>query len=188
MGAFDAAPRTSTIAVHTNPRRPAMSAARRIRRIRRAAVASAVAATALAAALSAAPANAAIGPVSARLTVAPNIQRYSVDVTGVIRMSQAEAQDLINKDYRVVWKLWGDDPVYNDLLFGPDPASITATSRGLEFHGARVTTGGVLDEDDSVFDDHDELFARIHLVKGYVNGRPGPTVKTGDSNNVGGYF
>jgi hypothetical protein len=158
------------------------------RRIRRTAVALSVAAATTAAGLSAAPADAAIGPVSARLSVAPNIQRYSVDVTGVIRMSQAEAQDLIDRDYRVVWKLWGDDPVYNDLLFGPDPASITATPRGLEFSGTRVTTGGVLDEDDSVFDDHDELFARVSLVKGYVNGRPGPSVKSGDSNNVGGYY
>jgi hypothetical protein len=158
------------------------------RRIRRTAVALSVAAATTAAGLSAAPADASIGPVSARLSVTPNIQRYSVDVTGVIRMSEAEAQNLIANDYRVVWKLWGDDPVYNDLLFGPDPASITATSRGLEFSGTRVTTGGVLDEDDSVFDDHDELFARVSLVKGYVNGRPGPSVKSGDSNNVGGYY
>lgn len=126
------------------------------------------------------------------LRVARNFQRWSVDVVGVLPMTQQQAQGLITGGYRVVWRMWGDDPISDDFLFGPDPASIasspgalglTSTTQGLAFKGSRVTTGGTLDEDDSFFDDHDELYAAVRLLNS-----TGGTVRCGQSNVVGGYF
>jgi hypothetical protein len=142
------------------------------------------------------PANAAVGCIvstfSPHLTVARNIQRWSVDVSGVIPMTQAQAQTLINSGHKVQWRLWGDDPVFDDFLFGPDPMSIatsagalglSGTTQGLWFKGARVTTGGTLNEDDTFPDYHDELYAAVRLLNS-SNG----IVRCGKSNNVGGRF
>jgi hypothetical protein len=138
---------------------------------------------AAAVAVSASPADAAVGSMSASLTVSKNYQRYSVDVSGVVRMTPTEAQNMISQGYRVKWSLYGSDPVWDDFLFGPDPASLQATSRGLEFHGVRVTTGSMLDEDDSWTDDHDELYASVVLSK-----PNGASVRSAHSNEVGGYW
>ena len=126
------------------------------------------------------------------LTVARNFQRWSVDVSGVIPMTQAQAQSLIAAGHKVQWRLWGDDPVFDDFLFGPDPMSVassagalglSSTVQGLWFKGARVTTGGTLDEDDSFFDHHDELYAAVQLLNS-----SNAIVRCGKSNVVGGYF
>ena len=146
-----------------------------------------------------APANAATGcslpqlsSFSPHLTVARNFQRWSVDVSGVIPMTQAQAQALINAGHKVQWRLWGDDPVCDDFLFGPDPMSIatssgalglSGTTQGLWFKGARVTTGGTLNEDDTFPDYHDELYAAVRLLNS-SNG----LVRCGKSNIVGGRF
>jgi hypothetical protein len=133
-----------------------------------------------------------ISSFTPRLTVARNFQRYSVDVSGVLPMTQEQAQGLINSGVRVQWRLWGDDPVFDDFLFGPDPASIasspgalglSSTTQGLAFKGARVTTGGTLDEDDSFFDHHDELYGAVRLLNS-----SGGLMRCGKSNVVGGYF
>jgi hypothetical protein len=142
------------------------------------------------------PADAAVGCIvstfTPRLSVAKNFQRYSVDVFGVVPMTQEQAQGLINQGFKVQWRLWGDDPVFDDFLFGPDPASIASspgalglsiTTQGLAFKGSRVTTGGTLDEDDSFFDDHDELYGAVRLLNA-----SGGVVRCGKSNVVGGNF
>jgi hypothetical protein len=147
----------------------------------------------------AAPANAVYGcsagltyTFPAQLSVARNFTIYSVNVSGVIPMTQAQAQALINSGHKVVWRLYGDDPVFDDFLFGPDPAQVgstpgsiglSSTTQGLAFKGLRGTPGGTLDEDDSVFDDHDELYAAIRLLTA-SNG----TVRCGKSNVRGGNF
>ena len=127
-----------------------------------------------------------------QLSVSRNFQRWSVNVSGVLAMTQQQAQSLINGGHRVVWRLWGDDPVFDDFRFGPDPASIasspgalglSSTTQGLAYKGSRVTTGGMLDEDDSLFDRHDELYAAVRLLS-----PTGATVRCGQSNVVGGYF
>ena len=126
-----------------------------------------------------------------QLSVSRNFQRWSVNVSGVLAMTQQQAQSLINGGHRVVWRLWGDDPVFDDFRFGPDPASIASspgalglasTTQGLAYKGSRVTTGGML-EDDSFFDRHDELYAAVRLLS-----PTGATVRCGQSNVVGGYF
>lgn len=123
--------------------------------------------------------SAAVGPITSRLSISKNFQRYNVNLTGVVRMPQAEAQALLNSGHRIQWRLWGEDPVSDDLRFGPDPPSKqpVATAQGIEFEGTRITSLGVLDEDDSVFDDRDELYIGVRLVNA-----GGGTVKSGESN------
>lgn len=125
-----------------------------------------------------------IGAMSEHLSVAKNgSSYYTVQVSGVVSMTQAGAQQLLASGYRVKWDLYGSDPIFDDYLFGPDPASVTATSQGLAFTGVRVTTSSLLNEDDSWFDDHDELISHAKLVDS-----SGTTVKSAQSNEVGGYF
>ncbi len=125
-----------------------------------------------------------IGSMTAQLSVArAGNGYYSVRVAGVVRMTQADASALISRGYRVTWRLWGSDPLSDDALFGPDPASVLATPQGLSYSGLRVTTHGVLNEDDSFFDDHDELIAGARLLS-----PTGATVASAQSNEVGGYF
>lgn len=137
------------------------------------------------------PASAAIGSMTARLSISrlPGTARIcSWQVTGVVAMPQAEASDLINRGYRVIFRGWGDDPVSDDFIFGPDPASTTATAQGLEFRGSRGLPCSRLDEDDSTFDNHDELYSGVRLVTGFANGQYGPTVKSAETNRLGGYY
>ena len=122
--------------------------------------------------------------MSEHLSVSRNIgSYYTVQVSGVVSMTQAGAQQLISSGYRVKWDLYGSDPISDDYLFGPDPAGVTATSQGLAFTGVRVVQGSLLDEDDSWFDDHDELISHASLVNS-----SGSTVRSAESNEVGGYF
>jgi hypothetical protein len=133
----------------------------------------------LALGLSAPAASAAIGPLSAKLSISRNAQRYNVNLTGTVQMTQAEAQQLIASGARIEWRLYGEDPVRDDLRFGPDPASETplATAQGLQFKGVRVTSLNTLDEDDSIFDDRDELYLSVRLLNS-----SGGVIKSGQSN------
>src|SRR5687767_13401943 len=147
-----------------------------------------------------APASAAIGTMTASLTISRLAGTGNVcswQVSGVVQMPQAEAQDLINRGYRVNFRGWGDDPVSDDFVFGPDPAStatsagalgLTGTTQGLWYKGSRGLPCSHRDEDDSVFDDRDELYVGVRLVTGYSNGQYGPTVKSKESNRITGYF
>jgi hypothetical protein len=61
-------------------------------------------------AVSAAPADAAIGSMTAHLSISrlPGTGNVcSWQVSGVVQMPQAEAQDLINRGYRVIFRGWG---------------------------------------------------------------------------------
>jgi hypothetical protein len=160
-------------------------------KIRAAIAALAAAAAITGAGASVSPANAAVGSMSASLTVRPNYQIWSADSVGYVAMSQAEAEGLIAKNYRVVFRVWGDDLVSDDLLQGPNLCgNVYSSPRGLEFScwGGRSS----LDEDDSTFDDHDEIYAGIRLVTSasWVNGQLqyGTTVRSAETNRVGGYF
>lgn len=131
-------------------------------RIALAVLAAAASATAFGA--SAAPAEAAVGPMSAKLTInraGPGY--YGIKVTGVVKASPAEARNMAAKNYRFVWRMWGDDTFSDDLLFGPDPASLNVTSQGLEFEGQRVVKASVLNEDWG----RDEVYAGVRLLTTY---------------------
>jgi hypothetical protein len=135
---------------------------------------------------SAAPAQAHVGPISAKLTVKRyRADTYTVSTTGVIPMSQAEAQELISGGHKFVWQLWGDDGVSADPLGGPwgPPYTTSATAQGLAFNLSGRFRSSRLDEDDSRFDDRDELYADVLLL----NSR-GVTVRPGKSNRVYGRY
>ena len=136
--------------------------------------------------VSAPSARAAIGPIVGPNNVGPpnlsfarNLNnRYTVRVRGIVRMTQAEAQSLIANNHQIAWRLWEEDFRYDDFVFGPDPASVNATSRGIEFNGLRVVLGSTLDHDPE--GGNEELYAGIRLIRG--NYRTGPTVRSAETN------
>jgi hypothetical protein len=134
--------------------------------------------------LSAAPADAAIGRLTTSLTVNPYIPGTStVRFSGVVSMSQAEAQGLINSGHRVQWRMWGDDPVSDDRLLGPLYADVSATPRGLEFSRFFHARHTMLDEDDSRLDDRDELYVGVRLINS-----AGATIRSGETNRKIGHY
>jgi hypothetical protein len=136
--------------------------------------------------IAAPPASAAIGTMTAHLSLSRNGQFLeNVNVSGLIAMPQAEAQGYINSRYRVVWRLWGDDPISDDFLFGPNDAQLTATPQGLQFGelGLQINRHRFLNEDTSVFDNRDEIYAGVRFLNA-----SGATVKSKETNRVVGYF
>lgn len=154
---------------------------------RRASAAAALTTAALSAlTLGAATAHTAIESMSAQLTVSPFIAGTSsnVAVFGKVAMTKAEAQQLINSGHRVALRLWGDDPSSDDLIMGPYYATLVATDSGLEFHKVVLDIrNGYLNEDNSIFDDHDELYVGARLVTS-----SGSTVRSAETNRQYGYF
>jgi hypothetical protein len=69
----------------------------------------------------------------------PGFQRVSI--SGRVTMTEAEAQGLIDTGHKVVLRLWGEDPFYDDLLLGPYTAAASATWAGLEFHKELLLLG-----------------------------------------------
>lgn len=154
-----------------------------------------VAAIVLTLGLAAAPTEAAIGVVRAKLVIKPLGPNYHVSVDGVVKMTQAEAQGFINSGHKVVVRVWGEDPISDDLLLGPyfltpgnsvavQTGSITAMPQGLAFRWSRRATRGQLDEDyapetSSVFDD-DDVYAGVRLVNS-----DGTTIRSGETNRQG---
>ena len=65
---------------------------------------------------------------------------------------------------------------------------LSGTTQGPWFRGSRRLSCSKRNEDDSVFDDRDELYAGVRLVTGFSNGQYGPTVKSAESNRITGYF
>jgi hypothetical protein len=161
------------------------------RTIRRAIVA--IAALAAAAAFTVAPANAALGSMSASLSIQPyGTAYYSVFVSGVVQTSsQAEALQLYNSGYRFTWRLWGDDPFSDDLIWGtsyyaPAPTSYEARADGLYFYSRLDVPKSWLNEDDSWTDNRDEIYAGVRLLN--VNVSTYTNIRTAETNRVTGYF
>jgi hypothetical protein len=82
----------------------------------------------------------------------------------------------------------GDDPVSDDFIAGPDPLSVNATPEGLKFNGSRGLPCSSLNEDDAPLDRADEIYAGVRLVKGYLNGQYGPTLRSDETNRIYGRF
>lgn len=145
------------------------------------------------------PANGAPGPLTVKLSVnsikAP-YARYSCEVTveGLVAMSQAEARALLDSGHRVVIRIWGEDPIHDDLLLGPyiltrggvpawDRTYTSATASGLQLRLKVVVASVELDEDS--YPDpglRDELYAGVRLVDA-----SGTTIRLGETNRIGGY-
>jgi hypothetical protein len=132
-------------------------------------------------AASSTPANAAVGPLSAKLTVSDYKPGYhNVAVFGKVKMTRAEAEGFLASGHKVSLKLWGEDTFSDDLLLGPYNAVAYATDAGLEFH--KVLLGqpdAMLDEDWG----QDELYIGARLMS-----PTGSTVRSGETNRVTGRF
>jgi hypothetical protein len=138
-------------------------------------------------AIPAATANASVGsisPASLSVSSATNGLR-TVSVSGVVRTSSAaEASQLYNNGYRVVFRLWGDDPVSDDLLWDTSYMSnYSAEPDGLHFSNALVLRSSFLNEDTCWCDNRDEVYAGIRLINS-----SGSTSRSAESNRTYGYY
>jgi hypothetical protein len=146
--------------------------------------------------VSTAPADAAIGSVGAKLSVKYLSDPYGPDcevsVDGLVKMTQAEGQALIDSGHKIVVRVWGEDPIYDDLLLGPffltrgnpwNSRYIAATPDGLKLHLKVAVSSRDLDEDRIPNPGmRDELYAGIRLVNS-----AGTTIRSGETNRVGGH-
>ena len=149
-------------------------------RIRTAIAGIAAAVAVMIVAVPAAPADAAVGSMTANLRVTPveGVPGYSwVHVYGQVGMSQAEAQDLINRHYNVVIRLWGDDPASDDLLMGPYTPVVSAAYFGLSYSIANKVPNSLLNEDWG----GDEIYAGVRLVQPNTT-----TLRSAETNRVYG--
>jgi hypothetical protein len=93
------------------------------------------------------------------------------------------------KGYRFEYRIYGDDPHWDDLLKGPVYAQPLLqgpySDADMLYFNERfdITAGRLLDEDDSIFDDRDEIYARVRLLDA-----SGKTVWSVETNRVLGYF
>jgi hypothetical protein len=80
--------------------------------------------------------------MTTNLTVTPSEPGYGrLSITGSLTMSKAMAERLIDNGYKIVVRLWGGDPSWDDMLTGPFTARISATHAGLEFHKELLAIG-----------------------------------------------
>jgi hypothetical protein len=159
-----------------------------------------------AASLSAAPANATIGSLKAKLIVADHtvgdprpqpdrggrvcqvwlLQQLSypcyVHLQGTLSTgTRLEAQRLVFSGHRIVMRLWGDDPVSDDFLYGPQTFSFDVNpccaTTWTTFKWGRWINSRELDDDN--WPDGDEVYAGIRLVDSR-----GRTIRSVESNRV----
>ena len=152
-----------------------------------------LAAIATAVAVSSPAAGAALGSVRATLTTANLVgANCRVSVGGVVSMSHSEALALVGSGHRIVVRVWGEDPLDDDLLLGPYylpvflpgyAGSLAATPEGLKFHVHQAVSRKKLDEDDAVPLERDEVYAGIRLVSS-----DGKTIRSGETNRIAGPF
>lgn len=127
-------------------------------------------------------ADAAIGSMTANLRVTPvqGEPGYQwVHVYGNVKMTQAEAQLLVNESHNVVIRLWGEDTFSDDLLMGPYTAVRGANYDGLWFSIAHKVRNSLLNEDWG----GDEIYAGVRLH--YPNGQ---TLRSAETKRVYGSF
>ncbi len=126
------------------------------------------------------PASAAVGQPTARLDIRPDGPRYyNVRVSGVVRMTQAEAQDLLNRGHLVVlqtsgrWRycitIAGEKICFVFLVPTVDPT-------GLRFDAVLRVPGRALNVNPEGRD-------KLSMVVRLINSR-GQTVRSGRTNRV----
>jgi hypothetical protein len=138
-------------------------------------------------AMPAASADASVGSITpASLSVSgPSNGLRTVVVSGVVRTSsQAEAAQLYANGYRVVYRLWGDDPTSDDLLWDTSYMSnYDPEPDGLHFSNVLVLQSSYLNEDTCWCDDRDEVYAGIRLINS-----SGSSIRSAESNRTYGYY
>jgi hypothetical protein len=149
------------------------------------AIATLIAALSVAVMIDAAPANASIGSMSASLSVSPaGSGLYNVRVSGVVRTSTYAEAFTLSQQRSVVFRLWGDDPISDNLLWGPDYfAEYLARPDGMYFSANLVLRRSFLNEDNHWTDNRDEVYAGVRLLNS-----SGSTIKSAESNRVVSYF
>lgn len=90
-------------------------------------------------------------------------RRYNVRVNIDLKMSRADAQAIIDAPGEpFTAAMWGDDPSNNDYLFGVPMVTLSASdASGLSATFTSNVRGEALDEDDSIGDRGDEVWAKI---------------------------
>jgi hypothetical protein len=127
-------------------------------------------------------------PVDSSRTSGGYFKEQVVYIDGMVTMSQAAAQDIINHgNYTIALRYWGDDTNDDDLLLGPlAPTTVFAAPDGLHFERATVLSHEQLDEDSGTFENIgdggiDEIYVGSRLVDS--NGK---TVSLVESNRLEG--
>ena len=136
-------------------------------KIRRTLAAAAATAAVMAVGLPAAQADASVGAMWPSLQINPSCPlcvnptyKQDVQVEGVVKMTQTEAQRMVDQRYNVVIRVWGEDTFSDDLLIGPYNPYIWAEYDGLHFRDVRSVYNWVLNEDLG----GDEIYAGVRLV------------------------
>jgi hypothetical protein len=119
----------------------------------------------------AAPASAASG--TAKLTVSNSSAGWCASMSGYIPMGDYETHGYLNNGAMFGFDVWGDDPIYDDYIYGsrwatqaspvPGEVSIYASSRGIELRGSHCQKNFWLNED---VPGDDEIFAHLYVYKG----------------------
>jgi hypothetical protein len=167
----------------------------------RAAKAAAVAALALGASIGVATTPAHAAPylsMSAHITIHPvpgtplRDGRYpdqqTINIDGVVTMSQTAASDAINHGYTIALRYWGDDPDRDELLHGPvNPRTLFAAADGLHFQHYVTLPRFLLNEDSGLNGagsfDIDEIYVGSRLLD-----PRGQMVSLVESNRLTDYF
>ena len=112
-------------------------------------------------------------------------RRYNVRATIDVKMSRADAQAIIDAPGDpFTAAMWGDDPSNNDYLFGVPLVTLSASdASGLSATFTANVRGESLDEDDSIGDRGDEVWAKI-IFRDPRSGQP----RTFDTPNINDRF
>jgi hypothetical protein len=111
-------------------------------------------------------------------------------VDGLVSMSEAAANDVINHHSNTVQlRYWGDDTNNDDLLFGPVNAfSLFARPDGLHFENAQTLTHQQLDEDSGTLENiGDGGIDEIYVGARFLDSK-GNTISKVESNRLEGDF
>lgn len=108
------------------------------------------------------------------LTIHLNLPNADVEVNNSIRFTPFEINNMRNGlRYRVTCKLMGNDPVFDDTQYVFPSQTITGNQPALKrIKFKRTINKSRLDEDDSIFDDTDEIFAVVSLINLDILGNP----------------
>jgi hypothetical protein len=91
--------------------------------------------------------------------------QQTINIDGVVTMSQSAASDAINHGYTIELRYWGDDPSSDDLLHGPvNPRTVFAAADGLHFQHYVALPHFLLDEDSFFNDNIDEIYVGSRLL------------------------
>lgn len=78
--------------------------------------------------------------------------------------SQAAAQAHINNRGPVSVRIMGDDPAFDNFLTGPGFQLFTTVGGEVYIHSVRVVPCSKLNEDISIFDNKDEIYAEVRFA------------------------